>query len=650
MRMAKMTRTLIIVAMLAVFTCAGLTENAQAASLVKAPKLIALKYYATSDGHYNASLQWKSKKGCTYLVLRKSGKGKYKGISAVRAKSGKTTYVDREIGLNKNYTYTVRQIKNKKGKKQKSRFDKTGLKLMKRPKVTVTFQNLKAIIKWKKVSYATSYYVYRKVGDGPYKKIAKVGKNTTKYTDDYYKSKKNLKSILLDDVFVDPSNNPISYAVRPYYKKKFMKKAKKSWGLYHKDGIAHLEPPTIVSLSDSGTLKWGTVPIAEKYVILRKAARTSSFEELKRIEATSGKYQQTSVEGDFKNDTYAVQAYAKRDDIDQYSKYDTGFTRTNSDRGEGKKVLFLGDSITFGSPYYGEERIKFSYPSRVKQMTGVDFFNPSIPGSTWHYDENTNRHRIVTGVAGMIYERENTDWAYTGDNLGIGPNPNKSTFENYDVVVLAAGTNDYNDKQYRKDREGFFGPRQSDWTKIADNKKTKGLKFSIIQYPGNWKDYTKSYDYDVRSFNGAYNQIMKYIEEGSLKRVIDDKEPIKVITMDLFYSDRVGSYKKRHNRDTTKNSFGYTLKQYQNELNALNNEWSKSPVLNVYRYDTRAEGIVNQSNCPYRASDNLHFTKYAYGLYGNSLAYFLVEKIADRGKTPTEDQINTLKKKYGIKQ
>ena len=64
-------------------------------------------------------------------------------------------------------------------------------------------------------------------------------------------------------------------------------------------------------------------------------------------------------------------------------------------------------------------------------------------------------------------------------------------------------------------------------------------------------------------------------------------------------------------------------------MDLLNEEWGKSPVLDVYHYDTQSYNIVNHSNCPYRESDNLHFTKFAYGLYGNSISQFLVKNVLD---------------------
>ena len=80
------------------------------------------------------------------------------------------------------------------------------------------------------------------------------------------------------------------------------------------------------------------------------------------------------------------------------------------------------------------------------------------------------------------------------------------------------------------------------------------------------KKYTRSYDYDIRTFDGAYNQIYKWIEEASLKRVMDGKSAIKVVSVGLFYSERTQHYINIVNRNVTKNKYGYTLLDYQKEI------------------------------------------------------------------------------------
>lgn len=602
-------------------------DEANAAIKPAAPKLKTLKYTYNANKTCNAYLKWKAKPGYTYQVLRKTPSGKYRIIATKTTATTVGSYVDRKIKRNLRYTYSVRQIKKAKAKKKKiGRYDKKGLSLLQQTDVNVDFQNLKAVVSWKKVPGAKSYYIYRKVGDNDkWNRIATVGRSVTRWTDVYSKTKKTpLNDYFTSHVFIDPSNNPTVYMVRPVTTGSYLLTKKTSYGLYDPYGEFHLEPPTITSLdgkNQNGILTWGTVPHAEGYSISVKKPG-ERWHVLKNVRATGAEYQSTAVTGAVYGDYFTVRAYANTLNGRVYSDYDRGFNQENRKYGK-LKVLYLGDSITFGSPYYNTLVKSFSYPNRIHLLTGVQYFNPSIPGSTWHYDENTGRYRIVNTVAGMVAEGENTNYAFT--NLRVGPNT--SRIEDYDIVILAAGTNDYNDIYYKKP---VFGNRETDWLDpdVKANS-TKNLSFYVNSGTKYSKKYTRSYDYDIRTFDGAYNQIYKWIEEASLKRVMDGKSAIKVVSVGLFYSERTQHYMNIVNRNVTKNKYGYTLLDYQKEMDLLNEEWGKSPVLDVYHYDTQSYNIVNHSNCPYRESDNLHFTKFAYGLYGNSISQFLVKNVLD---------------------
>ena len=607
-----------------------------AAGGMAAPKLTKLQYYQSDNGSYNAMIYWKAKKGATYQILRKTPGGKWKAVGQKKAKSANCSYKNTKVG-NHAYVYTVRQIK-KKGKKIKARgkYDAEGLQTIARPTISVDFKTLNSTITWKAVKGADKYLIYRKIGTGDSNHlIGSVPAGKTSYTDVYEKSAKNSKmaAILTSQVFVDPSNNPIIYTVRPYYSKKNSDGSlKESYGLYLRDGICHLEPPTVVSLSDKGTIKWGTVPNADGYIVVTESGSGEWKKVVKvKAEKTRGVYQSTTFKGLNKNNYYSVRAYTTRNGKTAYSNFDKNFTIKNNKIGAGKKVLFLGDSMTFGSPYYGKNIHSFSYASRVKQLTGISMFNPSIPGSTWRYHPDNNRYRIVNAVAGMIALGQNTDYAFK--TLDIGTNSSK--FEDYDIVLMAAGTNDYQDKTHTP-----FGSRESDWEKITD--KTEDLTFTVnadTKYSKTYKNM--DYDYNIETFDGAYNQILKYIEEASMIRVLNGKAPIKVINVSLFYSERTNPYNEVHNRNTTKNALGYTMLDYQAEMDAINAEWAKSPVLEFYRYDSQKTNIVNSSNCRHMASDNLHYSKYTYGLYGDSIAQFMINN--KLFSTPSAASISALR-------
>jgi hypothetical protein len=199
--------------------------------------------------------------------------------------------------------------------------------------------------------------------------------------------------------------------------------------------------------------------------------------------------------------------------------------------------------------------------------------------------ENSNyyRYRICREVVDPISIGELPgNW----ENLDTSKNSEgitNTSIDDYNIVVLAAGTNDY-----------------------LDNSELGELNSS-----------------DTFTFNGAFNHIMEKIENASKVRVDRGDSPIKVVFVDLYYSDRTYTPKIRQNRDITPNHIGLTLTDYQNELHKQFNKWESSEYLTLYNFKTREYNIVNEENCPYAASDNLHFTKFTYGQYGNAFADFL---------------------------
>ena len=562
--------------------------------------LYSLQYYE-NDGGYHAKLTWYSKKGSEYLVLRKSN-GVYEILSKVKADSEKMTY-NEKVSNNTFYTYSVREIINSKSVKVAGPYDKEGLKLIDRPKVTADFQNLKTVVKWNKITGATKYRIFRKIGrEGTYECIGVADGTKTSYTDYYYKSAKELSEIITASAFVDPSFNSLFYTVRACTNKKVNGAEKVSYGLYYRDGDFHLEAPSIVSLKDN-KIKWGKVPNADGYIILKRNSTSDEWEEIGQAAQRNSTSISMALDEIDKNAYYAVKAFATKNGEIAYSKYDEGFSLMNySDENSKYRILYFGDSITYGSPYKSNSsRHIFSIPNRVGELLGCTFYNPSIPGSTYHdlgqkdgkNIENGNyyRYRICREVVDQIAEGqlpgnwEDLDTASNSEGI------NNTSIYDYNIVVLAAGTNDYLDNS-------ILGSEDS---------------------------------LDTKTFNGAFNHIMEQITNASLKRIEDGKEAIKVVFVDLYYSDRCTDYTVRQNRDTTPNKIGLTLIDYQNALLAQYNKWESQTegVLSFYNFKTRDYDIVNQENCPYTASDNLHFTKFTYGQYGNAFAQFLVENVFD---------------------
>ena len=154
-------------------------SNGFAFTVVKVPAKTTLKSIKNVSG--GVTITWNKVSGAdSYIVYRKSGKSNWK---AIKTGVTSTSYTDKTAKSGTAYTYTVRAV-NIAGK---GGYDSKGLaikylavpslKIISSAKSGVTF-------KWNKVTGASGYYVYRKTGNGGWKRIATVkGNSKVSYLD-----------------------------------------------------------------------------------------------------------------------------------------------------------------------------------------------------------------------------------------------------------------------------------------------------------------------------------------------------------------------------------------------------------------------------------------------------------------------------------
>lgn len=120
--------------------------------------------------------------GSGYIVYRKTTGGSYTKIATVSGVKSKE-YIDKTAKSGTKYTYTVRVYSGS----NYGAYDSTGKTVtylsVPQPKSVSSAKN-GVTFKWNKVSGADGYYVYRKTGDGGYKRIAQVkGNSNVSYLD-----------------------------------------------------------------------------------------------------------------------------------------------------------------------------------------------------------------------------------------------------------------------------------------------------------------------------------------------------------------------------------------------------------------------------------------------------------------------------------
>ena len=159
--------------------CGEILETATIKQL-KCEKPSLKKIENTADG---VKITWAKENGADkYYVYRKTGSsGKYSKIATVKGNS-KVTYTDKSAKSGKKYYYYVKAV-NEAGSSSASNSKSiyyladTTLSTPKSTKSGIT-------LKWKKVTGAEGYKVYRKTGSGSYEKIVTVKGNTkVTYTD-----------------------------------------------------------------------------------------------------------------------------------------------------------------------------------------------------------------------------------------------------------------------------------------------------------------------------------------------------------------------------------------------------------------------------------------------------------------------------------
>lgn len=138
---------------------------------------------SASNVNGGVKVAWsKASKGSGYLVYRKTEKGSWEKIAKI-TNLNTLQYTDKKAKSGVKYTYTVKVYSGS----YLGAYDTTGKSILylSAPKLTkVTSSKSGVTVNWGKVTGASGYYVYRKTGNGSWKKIATVkGGSKVSYLD-----------------------------------------------------------------------------------------------------------------------------------------------------------------------------------------------------------------------------------------------------------------------------------------------------------------------------------------------------------------------------------------------------------------------------------------------------------------------------------
>ncbi len=229
-------------------------------------------------------VKWNKVAGAkSYRIYRKTTGG-YTRIGTVN--NGNTTsYTDTTAESGKTYTYAVKPYNGN------ASADYTGKQVtyLATPALSTLANAANGVsLKWNSISGAQKYYIYRKEGNGGYKKIAEV-KDAVSYTD---------KSVT--------SGKKYTYAVRAL--------KGSSMSAYTGKSINYLAQANVSALNnkDNGIeVKWSKVSGAKGYYVYRKEGKNGYKKIATITNANTTSYTDTSVKNNNgKAYTYTVRAYA----------------------------------------------------------------------------------------------------------------------------------------------------------------------------------------------------------------------------------------------------------------------------------------------------------------------------------------------------
>lgn len=131
-------------------------------------------------GKNYVKITWKKSAAAdSYQIYRKEGSGSWK-LLRTTDDGDEVTYTDKKVKAGTKYTYSIRVCKDD----ERSEGAKKTLTFLAAPtKVKVKVSNTVPVITFEKSKGATQHYIYRKVGNGSWKKIATVNAQYAKYSD-----------------------------------------------------------------------------------------------------------------------------------------------------------------------------------------------------------------------------------------------------------------------------------------------------------------------------------------------------------------------------------------------------------------------------------------------------------------------------------
>ena len=358
-------------------------------------------------GEDSARITWQSAGNVTaYQVLRKKKNASFHRLATVKGTT--LGYTDTSVTTGAEYVYTVRAVVTDGKTNRVGSYDAKGLSVqIPGPSLTLTrvdVQDGAVALVWKNVKNVKGYIIYRKNSDSrKWRKIGKIyGSDRNCWYDDTGKPGEIYNYAVC--TFINVGNQRVTGPL-----------AENGEDIIWRPASAVL---TSVTKEDGyDVLTWNKVPDIAGYEIYRKTGGdTGSWSLARRISSAVSSAKLLRLTED-ETISYAIRAYAESEQGQVTSSRMAAMTNEVLP-GAGEKILFVGDSIVWGSV---GNRVKASttFVQRVSQVTGASCYS--------------------SGVIGSLITRQ------TASDRSVASRfeSNSIHVERYTTICIAAGTNDY---------------------------------------------------------------------------------------------------------------------------------------------------------------------------------------------------------------
>ena len=369
-------------------------------AMVRIPEVV-LESAVVDDN--SITVHWKQLTDVSgYRIFRKKDKGAFQVLEE-NLPSTRSSYTDSTAGMGHLYTYTVCALVKNGSSWIQGKWDEAGVsarRTIQQPVLTAKAASGRVFLSWTSADGAEGFQVCRRLAGSAENAWVSLGKaDRTART-------------FWDNTAV-PGKTYV-YSVRAFIRIK----KKKHFSAYAEGRtVTCLPAAAVITRYTEGTeedvLQWQAVSGADGYLIYRKPAG-GAWKKIGEASANQTTYRMPSCPD---GTSLAVRAWVRSGK--KTLKSARCFpVMAGSGRYTQQRVLFIGDSLTWGYGWAGE-RMAVPYPARVSQVTGITALNRGISGITLARNESG---------FGSVIQR------LTGK---------KDNYRNCSLIVLEIGTNDY---------------------------------------------------------------------------------------------------------------------------------------------------------------------------------------------------------------